>query len=88
MLKNRQLKLYFVSNPESPYFQSPIFDFILEATQTSIKNVRLKHIGTNMMMIVDAIKSIDEIEKLFLRLKRPVKIHTETQSLETNSSLE
>ena len=88
MLKNRQLKLYFVSNPESPYFQSPIFDFILEATQTSIKNVRLKHIGTNMMMVVDAIKSIDEIEKLFLRLKRPVKIHTETQSLETNSSLE
>ncbi|MBP9932248.1 MAG: transcription-repair coupling factor [Chitinophagaceae bacterium] len=88
MLKNRQLKLYFVGNPESPYFQSPIFDYILEATQTTIKNVRLKHIGTNMMMIVDLVKTIDEIEKLFLRLKRPAEIQPASQSLETDSSLE
>ncbi len=88
MLKNRQLKLYFVGNPESPYFQSPIFDYILEATQTTIKNVRLKHIGTNMMMIVDLVKTIDEIEKLFLRLKRPAEIQPANQLSETDSSLE
>lgn len=88
MLKNRQLKLYFVGNPESPYFQSPIFDYILEATQTTIKNVRLKHIGTNMMMIVDLVKTIDEIEKLFLRLKRPAEIQPASQLSETDSSLE
>ena len=88
MLKNRQLKLYFVGNPESPYFQSPIFDYILEATQTTIKNVRLKHIGTNMMMIVDLVKTIDEIEKLFLRLKRPAEIQPSNQLSETDSSLE
>lgn len=88
MLKNRQLKLYFVGNPESPYFQSPVFDYILEATQTTIKNVRLKHIGTNMMMIVDLIKNIDEIEMLFLRLKRPAENQALAQSSETNSSLE
>jgi transcription-repair coupling factor (superfamily II helicase) len=88
MLKNRQLKLYFVGNPESPYFQSPIFDYILEATQTTIKNVRLKHIGTNMMMIVDLVKTIDEIEKLFLRLKRPAEIQPSSQLSETDSSLE
>jgi transcription-repair coupling factor (superfamily II helicase) len=77
-----------VGNPESPYFQSPVFDYILEATQTTIKNVRLKHIGTNMIMIVDLIKNIDEIEMLFLRLKRPAENQALAQSSETNSSLE
>ena len=41
-----------------------------------------------MMMIVDLVKTIDEIEKLFLRLKRPAEIQPASQSLETDSSLE
>jgi hypothetical protein len=41
-----------------------------------------------MMMIVDLIKNIDEIEMLFLRLKRPAENQALAQSSETNSSLE
>ena len=72
ILKNKQLRLYFVSNPDSPYFESETFKFILEVIQLQIKNARLKNVGTNFMLIIDNVKTIDEVFGLLNRMKKPM----------------
>jgi transcription-repair coupling factor (superfamily II helicase) len=72
MLKNTQLRLYFVSNPDSPYFESDTFKHILEVIQFQIKGARLKNVGTNFMLIVDKINSITELESLLRRMVKPI----------------
>lgn len=64
MLKNTQLRLYFVSNPDSPYFESDTFKHILDVIQFNLKNARLKNIGTNFMLLVDKVIGITELENL------------------------
>ncbi|MBK9482726.1 MAG: transcription-repair coupling factor [Bacteroidetes bacterium] len=70
ILKNKQLRLYFVSNPDSPYFESDTFKHILKVIQLQIKNARLKNVGTNFMLIVDQVKSIEEVLGMLERMKR------------------
>ena len=69
ILKNRQLRLYFVSNPASPYFESETFQKILEVIQYRMNNAHLKNIGTIGMLIVDRINGIDEVLKALQTLK-------------------
>lgn len=69
ILKNKQLRLYFVSNPDSPYFESETFKHILDVIQMQIKNARLKNVGTNFMLIVDDIRTINDVLQLIQRMK-------------------
>jgi transcription-repair coupling factor (superfamily II helicase) len=69
ILKNRQLRLYFVSNPASPYFESETFQKILEVIQYRMNNAHLKNIGTIGMLIVDRINGIEEVLKALQTLK-------------------
>lgn len=69
ILKNHQLRLYFVSNPASPYFESETFQKILEVIQYRMNNAHLKNIGTIGMLIVDRINGIDEVLKALQTLK-------------------
>ncbi|MBL7766055.1 MAG: transcription-repair coupling factor [Chitinophagaceae bacterium] len=69
IVKNGQMRMYFVTNPDSPYFQSETFGRILEAIQYKMKNARLKNVGTAQMLVVDQIRSIQQVHavlKLFL----------------------
>jgi len=70
ILKNRQLRLYFVSNPDSPYFESETFKTILQVIQLQLKNARLKNVGTNFMLIIDQVKSIEEVLTILQRMKK------------------
>ena len=58
ILKNEQMRLYFVSNPDSPYFESNTFNHILKYIQTQTKNARLKQVGKNFLLVVDKMKSM------------------------------
>ncbi|MBK7763166.1 MAG: transcription-repair coupling factor [Bacteroidetes bacterium] len=69
LLKNKQLRLYFVGNPASPYFESETFSKILSSIQTQLKNARLKNIGTTTMLTIDGVKGIEEVYEVLLRLK-------------------
>jgi transcription-repair coupling factor (superfamily II helicase) len=70
--KNKQLKLYFVNNPESPYFETEIFTHILKAAQTEIKGARIKPVGRQLMLIIDIVKSFEEVKWNLERLKMNV----------------
>ena len=61
ILKNEQMRLYFVSNPESPYFESDTFNHILDYIQTKTRNARLKQVGKNFMLVVDRVKKMKDV---------------------------
>ncbi|MES2701327.1 MAG: transcription-repair coupling factor [Bacteroidota bacterium] len=62
ILKNQQMRLYFVSDPESPYFESPTFNHILKYIQTQTRNARLKQVGKNFLLVVDKMKKMKDVQ--------------------------
>jgi transcription-repair coupling factor (superfamily II helicase) len=68
ILKEGKLRCYFNSNPDSPYFESPTFQRILQFVQQEIHQARLKQIGKNFMLVMDHMESIDELETLLTRM--------------------
>lgn len=63
MLKDETLRCYFINNPESPYFESPVFQSILNFIQKGTNKARLKQTGRLFMLVVDDIKSMQGILK-------------------------
>ena len=60
LLKNETLKCFFVSNPDSPYFQSETFLGLLQFLQKGSNKARLKQVGKNGRWVVDDIKSMND----------------------------
>lgn len=58
LLKNHVLKCFFVSNPDSPYFQSNTFNGILQFIQTGTNKATLKQVGKNGILIVNDVKTM------------------------------
>ena len=68
LLKNDVLKCFFVSNPESPYFQSPTFNGILRFLQTGTNKGKLKQVGKIGILVVDPIRSMTELHDFMSRM--------------------
>ena len=60
-LKNETLKCFFVSNPDSPYFQSDTFNGVLKFLQTGTNKGKLKQVGKNGILVVEGIKTMTEL---------------------------
>ena len=60
-LKNNVLKCFFVSNPDSPYFQSETFNKVLLFLQTGTNKAKLKQVGKNGILVVEEIKTMSGI---------------------------
>jgi transcription-repair coupling factor (superfamily II helicase) len=61
LLKEDTLKCFFVSNPDSPYFQSEIFNGILTFIQKQTNKAKLRQVGKNGILIVTDIKSMSQL---------------------------
>ncbi len=61
ILKNKQLRLYFISDPNSAYFESPTFNHILDFIQRNMNNARLKQVGKNFLLVVDNMKAMRDV---------------------------
>ena len=62
ILKNEQLRLYFINNPDSPYFESETFQHIMKHIQTTATHsARLKQVGKNFMLLADGFKGMDDV---------------------------
>ena len=57
------MRLYFVNNPDSPYFESDTFNHILRYIQTQTKNARLKQVGKNFLLVVDKMKHMKDVQR-------------------------
>ncbi|MDD4555025.1 MAG: transcription-repair coupling factor [Bacteroidales bacterium] len=68
VLRNRRLTAYFISNPESPYFQSAQFSAILEYLKHQPQALQMKEEKNRLFIIfrevTDIPEALDRIERL------------------------
>jgi transcription-repair coupling factor (superfamily II helicase) len=69
-LKNETLKCFFVGNPDSPYFQSPVFTGILQFLQTGTNKGKLKQVGKNGILIVEDIRTMSDLFSFLDRMRK------------------
>ncbi len=69
-LKNETLKCFFVSNPDSPYFQSEIFNSILLFLQTGTNKGKLKQVGKNGILVVESIRTMNDLFSFLDKMKK------------------
>lgn len=62
-LKNEVLKCFFVSNPDSPYFQSETFNRLLLFLQTGTNKAKLKQVGKNGILVIEDIRSMNDMHR-------------------------
>ena len=60
-LKQKTLRCYFVNNPDSPYFESNLFQSILFHIQTQTNRSHLKQTGKNFLLITEQLNSMEEL---------------------------
>ncbi len=68
-LKNETLKCFFVSNPESPYFQSQTFNGILLFLQIGTNKGKLKQVGKNGILVVEDVKEMLSLWRFLSKMK-------------------
>ncbi|MEN9598351.1 MAG: transcription-repair coupling factor [Bacteroidota bacterium] len=66
-LKDETLRCYFINRPDSPYFESALFKRVLAYLQTGTNKARLKQTGKMFLLVVDDIKSMEQLYR-FLSL--------------------
>lgn len=68
VLKDEKLRCYFVNNPDSPYFESDIFNKMLQYLQTLTNKARLKQTGRNFLLVHDDIKGMEPLHQFLARM--------------------
>ena len=69
ILKDTDLRCYFINRPDSPYFESNIFRRILDYIQKYTNKAKLKQAGKNFLLVVDDIHSMAELRSFLQRMK-------------------
>jgi transcription-repair coupling factor (superfamily II helicase) len=69
LLKDEQLRCYFINKADSPYFESQTFQSILTYLQKHTNKAKLKQVGKLFLLVVDDVKSMQQI-LLFLQRMR------------------
>lgn len=67
-LKNETLRCHFINRPDSPYFESNIFQKIIEFLQTETNKAKLKQTGKLFLLIADPVKSMEELHQFLKRM--------------------
>ncbi|MEO6670340.1 MAG: transcription-repair coupling factor [Ferruginibacter sp.] len=67
-VKNNTLKCFFVSNPDSPYFQSETFNGVLKFLQTGTNKAKLKQVGKNGILVVEDIRTMTDLYTFVKRM--------------------
>ncbi len=71
-LKDDTLRCYFINRPDSPYFESETFKKVLSFLQTGTNKARLKQAGKMFLMIVDNVKSMEQMHLFLSRMHKEV----------------
>jgi len=77
LLKDETLKCYFVNKPDSPYFESNTFHSILSFIQTQTNKAVLKQVGKMFMLVIEDVRSMQQMVQLLDRMKNYVGSVTE-----------
>ncbi|HUX84724.1 MAG TPA: transcription-repair coupling factor [Chitinophagaceae bacterium] len=69
ILREQVLRCYFVSNPDSSYYESALFRQILNFIQTGVNHARLKQVGRNFMLVVRNIRTAENLLVFILSIR-------------------
>ena len=71
ILKNRKLRCYFVENPQSLYYESPIFKAVMTfiSTQGHAAGFGIKQSNRHLLLVKDGVKSMKAAETLLENLE-------------------
>jgi len=69
-LKDEVLRCYFINRPDSPYFESQTFQQILSFIQTGTNKAKLKQSGRLFIMIVNEVRSMEEMHRFLASMHR------------------
>lgn len=67
-LKQNTLRCYFVNNPDSPYFESEIFQKLLAFVQQYLNKAQLKQNGKLFSLVIQDIKGMNALYELLKRM--------------------
>jgi transcription-repair coupling factor (superfamily II helicase) len=81
-LKEQTMRCYFVNKNDSPYFESDTFKNILEYLQTGTNKAKLKQVAKNFLLVVDDIKTMNEMER-FLGLMHKAVLPKSVETITT-----
>lgn len=65
-LKDDIVRCFFINRPDSPYFESDLFNKILNFVQTETNKARLKQTGKLFLLVVQPVKTMESLH-LFLQ---------------------
>ena len=71
-LKEQTLRCYFINNPDSPYFESPVFQGIMQFVQTSLNKAQLKQTGKLFLLVVRDMEGMEALLRLLTRMHAAV----------------
>ena len=83
IFKDHKARCYFVSNPDSAYFESATFQHIMRYIQTETNTIRLRQVGKNFMLVMDRLTTMGDLERQFARMLPKEKPVIEAASRET-----
>jgi transcription-repair coupling factor (superfamily II helicase) len=69
-LKDKILRAYFINRPDSPYFESQLFNNILQYLQTGTNKAKLKQVGKLFMLVVQPVNDMEEMHRFLAGLHR------------------
>ena len=73
-LKQKTLRCYFVNNPDSPYFESKLFQSILFYIQTKTNKSHLKQVGKNFLLVTEHVNSMSQLFDFLHALQETVEL--------------
>jgi transcription-repair coupling factor (superfamily II helicase) len=67
-LKSDVLRCHFINRPDSPYFESELFNKVIQYLQTGTNKGRLKQTGRLFLLVAEPIKSMEELHRFLAGL--------------------
>src|SRR5688500_14488001 len=67
-LKDNVLRCFFINRPDSPYFESTLFQSVLAFLQTGTNKAKLKQVGRLFLLIVQPVKSMEDTHDFLKQL--------------------
>jgi transcription-repair coupling factor (superfamily II helicase) len=71
-LKKGILRGYFITNQQSPYFETPVFRQVLSFVQANPRRTNLKEVKNTLRLSIDGVRDIDEAIELLQGVAEPV----------------
>jgi transcription-repair coupling factor (superfamily II helicase) len=69
-LKNNVLRCHFINRPDSPYFESNLFNRVIQYLQAGTNKGRLKQTGRLFLLVVEPVNSMEEAHRFLSGLHK------------------